>query len=197
MLKKSLFVKNSSKYGHSLINSGSAGDSYSYELMLIHKLTIHNSIKKITDYYTNFSLGKFDSVVESLTQTEFRKISTALYGLKKNKRYKIYEFILANLMRSFESLMQSVYQYVYLQVTEDKLEEALKKAGILDDMVLLEQYCTELREKMRMKFIPDVSVAAPMFSLRPEYETYIRMYGFPEGGVFRSDLLGEIISKMM
>jgi len=39
-------------------------------------------------------------------------------------------------------------------------------------------------------------VSAPLISIKREYARYIELHGFPEGGIFDSDILGDIIATM-
>jgi hypothetical protein len=77
-----------------------------------------------------------------------------------------------------------------------QLETAQAKADILDDMELLNEYIEKLNNTNDLHMIPDVTVNAPLFTIRPEYERYVVLHGFPAGGVFDPFLLGQIIAEM-
>jgi hypothetical protein len=64
---------------------------------------------------------------------------------------------------------------------------------ILEDMAKLEAYINEIRSRTKLGILPNVAVTAPLFELKPEYKTYIDLYGFPPGGVFDVTKLANII----
>ena len=172
---------------------------------LIHQLVINTSVIQITEYYTQFMLGNFDQVMLSLTPEVFSKLSYALFQLQSSNmnktqmnsnKYVDYRFILKNIVTSFETLMQSVYKYIELGVTQKKLDIASVKANILEDLKLLDEYIINLKKNSQMSILPDVIVAAPMFTLKEEYAIYVQFYGFPIGGIFDANLLGAIIQSI-
>ena len=43
---------------------------------------------------------------------------------------------------------------------------------------------------------PDLNITAPLARIKPEYAEYIRLYGYPESGIFDMDLLAVILINM-
>ena len=91
----------------------------SKEYNLIIQMANNNTIIDIIRYYTKFSLGQYDTVSSFLNPTTYSKISNELNNLHAGAMYPNYEFILTNIIRSFESLMQSVQIYLNLQTRHD------------------------------------------------------------------------------
>jgi hypothetical protein len=42
---------------------------------------------------------------------------------------------------------------------------------------------------------PSVTIISPLFDLKPEYKTYIALYGIPQDGLFDVSKLANIIAK--
>uniref|UniRef100_A0A6C0JDF9 Uncharacterized protein n=1 Tax=viral metagenome TaxID=1070528 RepID=A0A6C0JDF9_9ZZZZ len=166
------------------------------EMNLIRMLVRDNDIQYIKSYFNAYINGEFDEFAQELNVDVFNRISLKLYNFQRNAIYIDYEIIRDYIITSFESLYQSTLQLYECNVLEEKYIIAQGKADILDDLTKLNEYLEELKNKSNVSFIPDVAVSTPLMTLRPEYDIYIRTYGYPEGGVFDSDLLGEILNTI-
>jgi hypothetical protein len=49
---------------------------------------------------------------------------------------------------------------------------------------------------MRGFLFPDTDAVMKKATLKPQYAEYVRLYGFPEGGLFDMDRLGAIITQL-
>lgn len=202
---KSLFTSNRPYYPNNMYvisSSGAAsGATSSDETYLIKQLLVSETMTNITTYYTNYINGQFDDIARIFLLTnpvenEFSKLSLALTKLSKNSKYTTYEMVRASIFKSLQVLQQGLYQYMAKVTATGQFETAQAKAKILDDMDLLNEYIEELNNTNDLHMIPDVTVNAPLFTIRPEYERYVVLYGFPAGGVFDALLLGNIIAEM-
>jgi hypothetical protein len=197
---KSIFINTS--YNNSIPNKCTINNiintivENNKEYELIKQLTTNKTIIDITRYYTNFSLGNFDLLINELNPITYSRMSKELVNLHVGSQHTEYEFILTNIIRSFESLMQSVDLYTKLQNANKNLTYLSDRVIILDDRVKLQKYIDELNNKANFSILPEINIEAPLFILKKEYEIYIKLYGFPSGGVFNSELLGEIINTM-
>jgi len=172
------------------------------EQTAIHNLINNNTVNNIFRYLKEFSEGKFTNVRNVFSQ--FAIFSRELYDLsftdlssniKINPKFTDYQLIRSNIVTSFESYIQSIYQYVNISTLEGKLVDATAMVDILQDMAKLEAYIHDLNTRGRVgEIFPEVTVTAPLFKLKPEYEAYIKAYGFPEGAVFNPDLLAPFIT---
>jgi hypothetical protein len=176
------------------ISGGTGTGTGTIESKLIHEMVISNCVTTIINYYSNFALGKFEQVRGSLTTDVFETLSKELYLLKRSfSDTSDYEIIRNIIVKSFESLMQMIYQYLNYTEIVTKFEAASGKAAILDDMQALEEYIKKLSESANISVLPEVSFTAPLFTVKPEIQRYIDLYGFPEGGVFDVDKLGALV----
>ena len=206
MVYVSLFSQNQNHSGNcvtffnNVANNGLYNDIsveiLSGEHKLIHNLVINKYIDEITTYYNHFANGEYDIVIKALDDNTFAKISKELYELHVNEQYSDYEFILRNIINSFNSLMKSIQQYLTLQSVKKQLEYETNKASILDDIEKLKEYINNLSKKASFSLITTVKVNAPILTIKKEYQTYIDMYGFPKNGVFDAELLGNIIKTL-
>lgn len=164
----------------------------SSELLSIRDLTRNVTVLKILEYLKEFSAGNFTNVRNVFS--EFSTFSTHLYNLQMiDASYNEYNFVLNSIIISFESYIQSIYQYVNITTVEGKLQNAVNLVDILENMAKLEAYINEIRSRTKLGILPDVAVTAPLFELKPEYKTYIDLYGFPDSGVFDVTKLANII----
>jgi len=92
--------------------------------------------------------------------------------------------------------MQSVDLYIKLQNAKENLTYLSDRVSILDDREKLQKYIDDLNNKTHLSLFPDINIQAPMLTIKKEYDIYINLYGFPPGGVFNADLLGEIMNTM-
>ena len=200
---KSLFTSNRPYYPNNIyvISSSGSGAASGDETDLIRQLMLSSTMTNITTYYTNYINGQFDDIARiflltNSVENEFSKLSLALTKLSKNSKYTTYEMVRASIFKSLQVLQQGLFQYMAKVTATGELETAQEKAQILDDMDLLNEYIEKLNNTNDLLIIPEVTVNAPLFTIRPEYERYVILYGFPAGGVFEPLLLGQIIAEM-
>ena len=176
--------------------SGSTGVN-SVESNLIHKMVISDTVTTIISYFSNFALGNFEHVRESLTTDMFESLSTQLYLLKSNlSDSSDYEIIRNIIIKSFEALMQMIYQQIGCDELQIRLDAASEKAGILLDIKKLEDYIKHMAETTKLSILPDVVFTAPLVKIKPEIQEYIRLYGLPPDDIFDVDKLGEIMTRL-
>uniref|UniRef100_A0A6C0KID7 Uncharacterized protein n=1 Tax=viral metagenome TaxID=1070528 RepID=A0A6C0KID7_9ZZZZ len=161
----------------------------------IRKLMLSKTMTKITTHYTNYINGHFSDVTTPFNlENEFSNLSSGLLEWRKNsKNYSTYEMVRASIITSLELLQQSLNQYMDMITATGKLSAAQTKADILDDATALEEYIQKLNDTSELNVFPEVTVSAPLFSMKPEYVYYIQRHGFPIGGVFDSVYLASIL----
>jgi len=140
-----------------------------------------------------FSLGRFKEVARTLTRNYYQYLSVKLSKISYFD-YPIYEQLRRSTKFSLEGLYKSIEQYSKLTNTETILKNTKAKAAILDDMVKLKEYINGLKKQVSV--FPDMNITIIRAEIKPEYAEYIRMYGFPEGGIFDMDKLAEILIRM-
>jgi hypothetical protein len=148
------------------------------------------SIQTLTDEYAQ---GEFALVAGILTQSAYNQIAIELNDLALDPAvYPDYEILRKTIVSSFAGIYQSIIQYSTLLETETKLAAAQELANILKDPEKLQAYINE--QKTRRVLFPESKVKLNMAAqLKPEYAEYIRLYGFPQGGVFDMVKLAEIL----
>ena len=140
-----------------------------------------------------FSLGKFKDVSKTLNRKYYQYLSVKLSKISYID-YPIYEQLRRSIKYSLEGLFKSVEQYNRLLNTEGILKSTKERADILDDMVKLKEYINGLKKQSTI--FPDMNITIIKAEIKPEYAEYIKLYGFPEGGIFDMDKLGAILISM-
>lgn len=199
---KSLFTSNRPYYPNNIYvisssGSGAASGASGDETDLIRQLMLSSTMMNLTTYYTNYINGQFSAVATPFNvDNEFSKLSFALSKLRKNSKYTTYEMVRTSIVTSLELLQQSLNQYIDRMTATSQLAGYKEKADILDSAEKLELYIQGLNDTSEMSVFPQVTVTAPLFSMKVEYVRYIEEYGFPEGGVFDAELLAVILHNI-
>ena len=158
--------------------------------------TVHIDVMEIlTSTIYNYSLGRFDLVKQELTMKRFNELSATL--LEKNytegsNSAKSKEF----LQRTLEGLQQSILQHLHCEATQTKLDAALERASILDDIAKLKEYLESLKNTHLIFDEIQVTTSTTIL-LKPQYQVYIERHGVPEAGVFESEKLAIIIKELI
>jgi hypothetical protein len=140
-----------------------------------------------------FSHGQFSQIVLLLTRDRYNQLALELFNLSRPNNV-IYEQIRSTIAKALEGLYQGVLQYILLINTQYALIKANNKASILDDVCKIKKYLEQMKESLSI--LPDREVSIVRATVKPEYLEYIRLYGYPEGGVFEVDKLAEILSSL-
>ena len=90
-----------------------------------------------------------------------------------------------------EGLIKCITQYLDLLNIKTKLEKCEERCNILDDMKKLQEYIDELQKAMQIFNPPPQTVICA--TILQEHATYLRMYGYPVGGIFDVEKLNNII----
>ena len=140
-----------------------------------------------------FSLGRFKEVSTVLNRNYYKYLSVKLSKLAYAD-YPIYEQLRKAIRYSLEGLNKAVEQYGVLANTQNILSKTHEKACILDDMKKLKVFVNAL--KGATSAFPDLNITAPLARIKPEYAEYLKLYGYPAGGIFDMDKLGAILISM-
>jgi hypothetical protein len=162
------------------------GDEDIYKVLAEYSIIIQNLLYQ-------FSLGKFKEVTKILNRNYYQYLSVKLSKISYID-YPIYEQLRRSIKYSLEGLYKSIDQYNKLLNTEAILKTTRERAAILDDMVKLKEYINGLKKQSNI--FPDMNITIIRAEIKPEYAEYIKLYGFPEGGIFDMDKLGAILISM-
>ena len=164
--------------------------------VLYCKLINNKDVRKIVDYYKEFSLGNIESLKTKLTLNEYNSLSLTLNNLKKfDNPNSCYELLRQNIVRSLESLMYAIDIYNELNnYKNNAITVEVWRNTYFNAQLLLDRY-NEL-QKNANKFFEDINIEAPLLTIKPEYSIYIRKYGVPVNGIFESDKIAEILDTL-
>uniref|UniRef100_A0A6C0HW96 Uncharacterized protein n=1 Tax=viral metagenome TaxID=1070528 RepID=A0A6C0HW96_9ZZZZ len=146
----------------------------------------------IQNLLVQYSLGNFKYVIEHLTREDYIQYAIQLYTLKQYSFETNYNKIILFLNNVLQELQQAVFQSELLISADLKIADDKIKLAILDNVDELTAYLNNLRKTIS-KIFPDSIVTMPTLTLKPQYQQYITLYGFPPGGVFEVDKLAAII----
>ena len=168
---------------------GGSGDGCA-EIEILMSSAVVTDISEISK---NYSSGAFDIIKTQLNQTLYNNYSLGLYTARKplNATYeKVRKFINANL----EGLLQSINLYnTNTSVTDQRDAYKLLADKFNDPNELLAQL-EMLRRSVSL--FPDQHITVIPVQIKPEYLAYIKTYGYPENGIWDTDLLGAILESI-
>lgn len=150
---------------------------------------ITNTINILLEYFSN---GQFNLLSSILTVQLYNDLSVSLTNIK----YELdndYEIMRKSTIMSLQGLQQCMNQYSNMVKLQEDNALLLEENSILHDRNKLIQYINELFGQRTL--FPDQEFTVIRATLRPEYTTYIQLYGFPEGGIFDVEKLADIIQN--
>lgn len=152
---------------------------------------ISSSIFKLIYFYINqYGLGNIDYLINTLTLDKYTTHSIELYNLRIIND-KNYETIRKNLDKTLMVLYRSVSQYKEYIKIQNNCKSIEKKLEILNNIDELKIYLNKLLSNMPI--LPEISVTAPEYSIKPQFLKYIQLHGYPKNGIFDPEKLAEII----
>jgi hypothetical protein len=153
-------------------------------------------VESIRIIFEEYKLGRFNAVATILTQNVYNTYAVRLSNLSADpNKYREYETLRISCVNALHGMYQGVQQYERILDLQNELELSKENEAILFDPVRLNAYIADLN---RPKFaFPDSNVTTIAATLKPEYAEYIRLYGYPEGGVFDMDKLAAILKQLM
>ena len=158
----------------------------------INNLILSNTYKLIYYFINEYILGNFENLINMLTLEEYTKVSLALYNLRdlNDPTYEVYR---TNLLKTFEVIYQSIFQYKEYIKIQNNYQYAKEELKILNNIEELKEYINKLMSSMQI--LQDISVTAPEYSIKPEFLKYIELYGYPANNLFDPDKLAELINN--
>ena len=141
----------------------------------------------------DFSEGKFQEVALILTREKYNSLSVQLSKLQRPQN-QTYENLRILIQASLQGLYQAIQQYANLINTQSLLINQTNRANILNSIESIKEYIKSL--KKRIQIFPDEEITTISVKISPEYAEYIKLYGYPPGGVFDMQLLADIINRL-
>lgn len=173
------FTSNTNTTNTAFSNSSSSSTS-----VILNEASL-NLITQITLLNNLLLSGNNNELTETLSLAYFNQLSRAIY-LNSLTMQNI--FVQSFITSSLEALMLTVFN---LSHNSNLIIKFQTSHDILNDMNLLKEY---LNKKNNVSIFPHTEVTIAPASLKPEYQIYIDLYGFPSGAIFNTTLLGQIIS---
>ncbi len=144
---------------------------------------------------TSFSQGDFYAVANTFTQGVYAQMSVDINNLALDPEiYPYYEELRQMLIASLQGLKQATVQYATMIDLENQLESCQEYQNILYDPTKLQDFLNSLKRSVRI--FPDVTVQAIRAEVKQEYLEYIKLYGYPPGGIFEMDKLAPILKQL-
>ena len=185
----------------------SSDEYYKKQVIQYDQLKTH-VLDSLNLYITYFKEGNFTQLKEGFTETEQNEIgqklvSDSLFVITQQSldnymntdqlfnQYRSFIFQLIDGLNSSISLNQS---NVRLTTNNNLLQEF---SDILHDPTLLNEYIdTHYGNNPTSALITETLTLTTQLELKPEYEIYVELYGFPSNGVYDSNKLQTIIQNL-
>jgi hypothetical protein len=147
-----------------------------------------DAIHQYLDDYIGYLKGDLANLPPNLSQDIIQTLSSTFYNLRQptlmSTVYEQYRLFATSLISSFQNISLQVST---CQLIESRLQSALEKASILEDITKLKEYINGLKSTFQV--IPDQEVNVPLAKIKEPYNTYIKMFGFPPGMLWEPDKL--------
>jgi hypothetical protein len=160
-------------------------------------LTYYNYLAKITltinVLMIYFSNAQYEELSLLLTLDLYNKLSVELNNIKYEEDAN-YENIRKSILLSVQGLLQAKTLYTNLVSSQQNNQWLMEQNSILYDRTKLNEYIQQLMSERSL--FPPQSFTLIAATLRPEYAEYIKLYGFPESGIFDMDRLAVILENI-
>jgi hypothetical protein len=189
--RNTLFSKNTNS-----MNGVMASSDAKYKVLadMYAKLSLY--VRTIRVLIREYAQLHFEVVAHILTQDAYNKMAIELNNLAADgNKYGDYENLRMSITDSLEGLYQSIRQHDILLDTQAQLSLANKNLETLYDPVKLQDYINKLKQN-RSLFGESNVRATVKATVKPEYASYIKQYGYPEGGNFDMNKLASILIKL-
>ena len=152
-------------------------------------------VSAIQNLLVMFSTGRFLDVASLLTPQVYESLSKNIANLAADPvKYPEYENIRTSEVLALQGLYQSIRQQSDLVNLENALTTAEECCATLRDPAKLKAYLDMMQRNSRI--FPDSTITVAKAVLKPQYAEYLRLYGYPEGGVFDIDKLSAILVSL-
>lgn len=172
------------------------GSNGNDDLRISYRLKkLYNTIgDPLTIIMNNYIDKEFDKVLDTIKLKTFNDMLPSLFNQKLTSLPE-FEKVRTTLVNITHMLEQGSLQYKEIKGLQIQLDDALERAGILDDMDLLQEFIDNLNKKFNIFGELNAQVTTQA-TIAPEYVQYIKSYGYPENHIFDSAKLGQIITNL-
>ena len=150
---------------------------------------------ELNNFMNKLGMGDFQNLIDNFDLDTFNALAVKLYALK-TKTHPLYVRLLNYLNYCLTMLLVvEVNVGKEMVVLRREVAKLTAENAVLYNVELLKKYLETLITKTFTIF-PEQKVSTSRIKLRPEYDRYIKRYGFPKNGAFNSEYLAEIIAEM-
>lgn len=169
-------------------SNGSGGNCALYS-----KLALFSKKLNLLMFY--FTKNDMDYLLANFSHTEYITLGAELYKLRLDPLfYPEYEQIRTALKITIELLYAFVTQYNKVKDLDKLLAKVSEQDQILGNVQMLKEKINQLQKQVNL--FEEANMAMPTVEVHMEMIIYMQRYGFPENGVFDTDLLQEIVEEM-
>ena len=159
------------------------------------RLVRSQPFRELNDFMNQLGLGDFQNLIDNFDLETFNRLAVKLYALKTNT-HPLYVRLLNYLNYCLTTLLVvEVNVGKELGVLRQEIKKLKAENSVLHNVQLLKEHLETLTKKTFAIF-NEQRVTTSKIKLRPEYEMYIKRYGFPKNGAFNAELLAEIINEL-
>jgi hypothetical protein len=179
-------------------NAGSttgAVSVFSGQMDGLARLVRSQPFQELNNFMNKLGLGDFQNLIDNFDLETFNALAVKLYALKTN-RHPLYVRLLNYLNYCLTMLLVvEVNVGKEMVVLRREVAKLTAENAVLYNVGLLKKYLETLTKKTFTIF-PEQKVSTARIKLRPEYDVYIKRYGFPKNGAFNAEYLAEIIAEL-
>jgi hypothetical protein len=179
-------------------NAGSttgAVSVFSGQMDGLARLVRSQPFQELNNFMNKLGLGDFQNLIDNFDLETFNALAVKLYALKTN-RHPLYVRLLNYLNYCLTMLLVvEVNVGKEMVVLRREVAKLTAENAVLYNVELLKKYLETLTKKTFTIF-PEQKVSTARIKLRPEYDVYIKRYGFPKNGAFNAEYLAEIIAEL-
>ena len=179
-------------------NAGSttgAVSVFSGQMDGLARLVRSQPFQELNNFMNKLGLGDFQNLIDNFDLETFNALAVKLYALKTN-RHPLYVRLLNYLNYCLTMLLVvEVNVGKEMVVLRREVAKLTAENAVLYNVELLKKYLETLTKKTFTIF-PEQKVSTARIKLRPEYDAYIKRYGFPKNGAFNAEYLAEIIAEL-
>ena len=180
--------------------TGSSAQSKNYILQLMHS----SSMQMMVHYYYQFNntqntasgspnLVYYNQIVNG-RDTIYSELN--YFQTIYNKNYPDFNAVYDYVLSTYQAIVQaqSYINSAYMNANANTLLQ--EKEAILSNPDKLREIYLELIKHSNMFIIPETEVTAPIFTLLPEIQRYVDLYGYPPNGAFDPRKMAEIMHEL-
>jgi hypothetical protein len=191
MINTSFSQKVKIKNGHIIKSNNDVNSNICGSILVLSKAS--KSLQILIRYVTS---NEIEYILNNFNIDVYTKLGQELYKIKMDPiKYPEFEQIRNIFKMSLEMLYMYVNLYNRIENCEQIQEELNEKNRIFNNIQLLKERIKLLNNQVNL--FEDSTIEMPEIQIKFEYIIYIQKYGYPETGVFDTDLLEEIKELMV